>query len=1175
MNRALLWIAVAGLGIAVALPINAQFNQPGGPFNFPPPSGGGGSLASITPSGGTSASDITALTGRILTPADFGAVGDTQRKSCTVTTAASSPTVTVTGTGCAFTSADIGKKIVIFDAGASLATAPIASAAVNAAGSAYTSIPTITITDATGAGAVLSANAGLDTATVVTGGATCTNGVQTFTVSGGTNTTPAQFTGTVTGNALSGALTVTVAGSYSALPSTTAASVTGGGCGTPPTISNTWHQVTPTLTFTGYNYTAPTAAYSAGTATLSNPVLATAGVNPLASTISNVAGTTLTLVDNASQTITTTAKQVTWGHDDAVAINALLSATAKGTGGAYAYAYFPPAPGGFWGSTALLNIAPGGFPSKIVGAGRTLSTVIALGPIAELVFQNQAAQGTIRDITFDGNKLTTYVARLNCISFASHYNVAFMNPAPYGTNYALGNPDGSSTCNSSETFNLVAGISDNFYAGTADQPLENVAINQTDSQHYGLFGYGAVSSNVHVGSAGQNTTMVNPHVYSITTAPTTGYLLDGWAHLYDPRTDGVQGQAIKINVNKVNVTGGYTNSPNAIANAVSIAASVADVNVIGYDCGSYTAPATQCIVRATPFGAHVNTFGNLHATDYSPLPSAPNSASVILGGNAGNALTTGDMVAMGGSALSSNITGVSNTAIGNAAGINYATGSNSIFVGAFAGNKVTGGSGDTIIGESALQGGASSVTAGGWTVVGNGAFNLAQGSTVAGAGLGANVCNKLTTGARALCLGNNVGSTTLATGSDVVLIGTNSSIDAPTSSTSNYIGIGAGSTAIWSVTGTNTPTTAIETFHGSVVYPDVASGTQNRCLGLTSGNALATSAGACGGAPGGTTGQIQYNNGGAFGGYTQGGDCTTDTSTGLITCLSLNSTTPGPFFAATWPTTADGLGSDGSSFLPWTFGTGFVKSGTVWSLTVPLNTQSGNSAYTILSTDAAKTVNRTNTVTQTDPVPQATGSFAAGFGFNYQTATVGNTLTSTTSTINGIAGATGIKLGPQQGADFFSDGTNWHAVLSVPQCATQTGTTFIRDDYTCAQIGIGTGVSGLGTGVATAAAANLSAAGGLTSTIASGTSALGTGAISSATCATVVTTAATNTATTDVVLASFNGDPTGVTGYIPATSGMLTIISYPTSGNVNFKVCNNTSSSITPGAITLNWRVVR
>ncbi|MBZ5566668.1 MAG: discoidin domain-containing protein [Acidobacteriia bacterium] len=94
-------------------------------------------------------------------------------------------------------------------------------------------------------------------------------------------------------------------------------------------------------------------------------------------------------------------------------------------------------------------------------------------------------------------------------------------------------------------------------------------------------------------------------------------------------------------------------------------------------------------------------------------------------------------------------------------------------------------------------------------------------------------------------------------------------------------------------------------------------------------------------------------------------------------------------------------------------------------------------------------------------------------------------------------------------------------------------------------------------------------------TIAAGSSAMGTSSIASAACATAVTTSATGTATTDVVWWGFNGDPTGVTGYAPATTGMLTIIAYPTADNVNFKVCNNTSAAITPGAITLNWRIVR
>jgi hypothetical protein len=94
-------------------------------------------------------------------------------------------------------------------------------------------------------------------------------------------------------------------------------------------------------------------------------------------------------------------------------------------------------------------------------------------------------------------------------------------------------------------------------------------------------------------------------------------------------------------------------------------------------------------------------------------------------------------------------------------------------------------------------------------------------------------------------------------------------------------------------------------------------------------------------------------------------------------------------------------------------------------------------------------------------------------------------------------------------------------------------------------------------------------------TIASGTKALATGAIASATCTTAQTSTATGTATTDILQASFNGDPTAVTGYVPLTAGMLTIIAYPTLNTANFKVCNNTTSSITPGAITLNWRVTR
>lgn len=97
----------------------------------------------------------------------------------------------------------------------------------------------------------------------------------------------------------------------------------------------------------------------------------------------------------------------------------------------------------------------------------------------------------------------------------------------------------------------------------------------------------------------------------------------------------------------------------------------------------------------------------------------------------------------------------------------------------------------------------------------------------------------------------------------------------------------------------------------------------------------------------------------------------------------------------------------------------------------------------------------------------------------------------------------------------------------------------------------------------------------LSVTVASGAKALATGAIASATCTTAQTDTATGTLTTDAITTTFNADPTGVTGYVPLTAGGLTIYTYPTADTFNAKVCNFTGSSITPGAVTLNWRVVR
>ena len=115
-----------------------------------------------------------------------------------------------------------------------------------------------------------------------------------------------------------------------------------------------------------------------------------------------------------------------------------------------------------------------------------------------------------------------------------------------------------------------------------------------------------------------------------------------------------------------------------------------------------------------------------------------------------------------------------------------------------------------------------------------------------------------------------------------------------------------------------------------------------------------------------------------------------------------------------------------------------------------------------------------------------------------------------------------------------------------------------------------------GTGVITALGVNTGSAGAVGVLIATGTAAMNTAAVASGACETVVTVSASGVATTDVIEVGFNGDPTAVTGYgASATGAVLTIYPYPTSGNVNFKVCNSTANSITPGALTLNWKVYR
>lgn len=95
----------------------------------------------------------------------------------------------------------------------------------------------------------------------------------------------------------------------------------------------------------------------------------------------------------------------------------------------------------------------------------------------------------------------------------------------------------------------------------------------------------------------------------------------------------------------------------------------------------------------------------------------------------------------------------------------------------------------------------------------------------------------------------------------------------------------------------------------------------------------------------------------------------------------------------------------------------------------------------------------------------------------------------------------------------------------------------------------------------------------LTQTIASGTASLGRNSISSGACASTVTVTATGLSTTDNIMADCNGSPLSTTGYAPSSSGILTIIKWPTTNAVLVAVRNYMANSIIPGAVTLNWRV--
>jgi len=377
---------------------------------------------------------------------------------------------------------------------------------------------------------------------------------------------------------------------------------------------------------------------------------------------------------------------------------------------------------------------------------------------------------------------------------------------------------------------------------------------------------------------------------------------------------------------------------------------------------------------------------------------------------------------------------------------------------------------------------------------------------------------------------------------------------------------------------------------------------------------------------GGATSKVEFNNGGVFGEYAISGTgnvimSASPTFTGVpilaaptATSLALGGATIGLNALAVTGTSLFNSGS--------TFGGAITYGGVTLSNSVtgtgsmvlsagPTFTGTVNASVGVFSSTLSSAAHTITSASATALAVGLNGVTNPAFVVNDSTALQAAGLSVTGAVTGGTVAVTAIDSGSNTNLTINAKGTGTIGIGSVSTGGvTVTPATTLSGALTYGGVTLSNSVSGTGsmvlgtsptmsgptfTGTITAAAATFSgtvnhtgafqingnamtfpaAAASLTQTIASGATAMGTGAISSATCATVVTATATNTVTTDVVTAAFNGDPTSVTGYIPSTSGMLTVIVYPTANTANFKVCNNTLSTITPGAITLNWRVVR
>ena len=288
--------------------------------------GGNASAANVTATGSSTAAPLAARFGHLPNAIDdFGAKGDAAYIPGSFTMSAGSAALSAGST--VFSASQVGKAIMVPGAGTTSTTGPVSAIPVSAAGSGYTSIPTVSVSGGSGSGADASVLMEVVSAGVAGGGSGATNGACTVTGTTGYGT-KFQATGTVTGGALGGTLTVSVAGSYYYLPtSLTAEPVTGCGLtGATLSLSMGVGSVVVNYGGSGYPSSGSTASLSGGNATLGTPTVSI-GAAPLWTTIASFTDAQhVTLAANARTAISSYPTSILIGTDDSAAITACIAA---------------------------------------------------------------------------------------------------------------------------------------------------------------------------------------------------------------------------------------------------------------------------------------------------------------------------------------------------------------------------------------------------------------------------------------------------------------------------------------------------------------------------------------------------------------------------------------------------------------------------------------------------------------------------------------------------------------------------------------------------------------------------------------------------------------------------------------------------------------------------------